>query len=68
LSGYNDFIDNVESYEKGIKNSFQNKIDNDIDTDIIEFGQDISKLVTKYDYDEYEEYNYDEDLEGKENG
>ena len=58
----------MESYEKGIKNSFQNKIDNDIDTDIIEFGQDISKLVTKYDYDEYEEYNYYEDLEGKENG
>jgi hypothetical protein len=68
LSGYNGFIDNVERYERGIKNSFQNKIDKDTNTDINKFGQDIRKLVTKYDNDEYEEYNYNEDLEGKGNG
>lgn len=68
LSNYNGFIKNVEKYETELKDDFQPKIDNDVNTDIVEFEQDIGKIVAKYDNDEYEEYNSNEDLEVEGNG
>jgi hypothetical protein len=68
LSVYYGFIEDVEGYETEVKEEFEERITNDTNTDIAEFSQDLDKIITKYDNDEYEEYNpntdEDTDLSG----
>lgn len=57
---------------KQLKEEFEERITNDTNTDIVEFSQDLDKIITKYDNDEYEEYNpnthEDTDLSGNSEG
>jgi hypothetical protein len=72
LSVYYGFIEDVEGYETEVKEEFEERITNDTNTDIAEFSQDLDKIITKYDNDEYEEYNpntdEDTDLSGNSEG